>query len=209
MAAGIRSREALEDGLCNTDARVQELMNSHHTLQASLEELGDKFGQLQGTMEFMLAEFQRNLKGKGIAKSQDQVDTPHNYLRTSNHHNTEGNSSFRAPKFDFPVFNGLDIKSWILKSDHFFQFYPMNDEHKLKSVALDLEGEARIWFLAYFKSHPRVSWSQFVQDVEIRFGETSYDNALFEFNRLQQTSSIVHYQKRFEFLRSIVEADKS
>lgn len=69
MVAGTRSKEAIEEGLHNTDSRVQELMNSHHHLQKTVEDFGDKFGHLQSTMEMMMAEFQRTVKGKGSAST--------------------------------------------------------------------------------------------------------------------------------------------
>lgn len=83
----------------------------------------------------------------------------------------------------------------------------MNDDQRLKSVALNVEGEAGTWFLAYYKTHPRVSWTQFVEDIEIRYGDSSFTNVLAEFNRLQQTSIVSQYQKRFEFLRALVEVE--
>lgn len=44
----------------------------------------------------------------------------------------------------------------------------MNDDQKLKSVALNLEGEAGTWFLAYYKSNSGISWTQFMEDVQRR-----------------------------------------
>lgn len=68
----------------------------------------------------------------------------------------------RNPRFDFLVFNGLDIKNSVMRCEYLFQFYPMNNAQKLRSVALHLEGEVRSWFLAYLKYNSTVYWSQFV-----------------------------------------------
>lgn len=57
MAAGTRSKETLEEGLRNTDSRVQELINNHHHLQQTVEEIRTKFGNLHRTMELMMVEF--------------------------------------------------------------------------------------------------------------------------------------------------------
>lgn len=54
MAAGTRSKEAMEEGSRNTDTRVHELMNSHHTLQKSMEDMGEKVNQVHSTMELMM-----------------------------------------------------------------------------------------------------------------------------------------------------------
>lgn len=70
MVVRTHSNEALEEGLRNTDSRVQELMNSNHQLQKYNEEMGDKFGHLQSTIELMVAAFKRNLKGRGVASSE-------------------------------------------------------------------------------------------------------------------------------------------
>lgn len=70
MAAGTRSKETLEEGLRNTDSRVQELMNSHHQLQRTVDDVKEGMKQMQSTMELMMAEFQRNLKDKCPAHDQ-------------------------------------------------------------------------------------------------------------------------------------------
>lgn len=83
----------------------------------------------------------------------------------------------------------------------------MNDMMRLRSVALHLEGEAGPWFLAYFKSNSNLSWKQLIEDVETRFGDISCNSVLVEFNRLTQISSVSQYQKKFEYLRALVEAE--
>lgn len=97
------------------------------------------------------------------------------------------------PKFDFPIFKGIDIKNWLMQCDDFFQFYPISDDQKLKSVALNLEEEIDIWFLAYFKPHHKFSWSQFAKDVEIKFGDSSFKNGLvnlIDYNKLHLCCNI-------------------
>lgn len=133
MAAGTRSKEALEEGLRNTDSRLQELMNSHHHLQKTVETIGEKFGHLQTTMDMMISEFQRNLKGKAPASTSEvNPETPTDSPRTAGIAYDKGLGAFNGgwntrnmnPKFDFPVFNGLEIKNWVMKCENFFQFTP-------------------------------------------------------------------------------------
>lgn len=70
-----------------------------------------------------------------------------------------------------------------MRCDQFFKIYPMDDEQKLISVGLHLDGEAGSWYLAYYKSHPRLTWLQFVEGIEVRFCNSMYSNILGEFNR--------------------------
>lgn len=206
MATGTRSKDSLEESIKKTDFQVQELMNSHYHLQQTVDELGTGFKNGQSTMELMMTQFQQFIKGKDSDLGNN--NEPVIELGQTDGRNVENvvQRNFH-PKFDFPVFNGLDMKNWIMKCEYFFQFHPMNYILRLRSVALHLEGEAGSWFLTYFKNNPNVSWKQFIEDVETRFGDSVSSNALAEFNRLQQSTTVSHYQKKFEFLRALVQLE--
>lgn len=150
---------------------------------------------MQSTMELMMAEFQHSIKGKETVLEKSVkpfVDLTQNAMGNGEQNSVSnsimGNMIQKKihPHFDFPVFNGSDIKNWVMKCEYFFQFHPLNHDLLKLSVALNLEGEARSCFLAYFKSNPNVSWKQFVVDIKTRFGETLY-------NRLQHTTTVSHY----------------
>lgn len=160
MAIGTRSKETFKEGLRNTDSRVQELMNSHHQLQRTVDDVNKEMKQMQSTMELMMAEFHRNLNGKGPAHDQHYKSSGEMNINAGGGVETNSNANQRNfyPRFDFPIFNGVDVKNWIMKCEHFFQIHPMNDMMRLRSVALHLEGQAGPWFLAYFKSNSNVSW---------------------------------------------------
>lgn len=49
-----------------------------------------------------------------------------------------------------------------------------------------------------------MSWEKFKEDVNHRFGDLGDDYGVEEFNKLQQSSTVMAYQEKFEELRAIV-----
>ncbi|KAK4405938.1 hypothetical protein Sango_0600300 [Sesamum angolense] len=90
---------------------------------------------------------------------------------------TSGGSSDAAalPRIEFPRFCGQDFRGWLYKCNQFFQLYrTIPDDSKVKLASIHLEGEALRWhtkFMAARDSESVVKWEEYVQEIEVRFGE--------------------------------------
>ncbi|KAL0380511.1 UNVERIFIED_CONTAM: hypothetical protein Sangu_0115400 [Sesamum angustifolium] len=90
---------------------------------------------------------------------------------------TSGGSSNAAalPRIEFPRFCGQGFRGWLYKCNQFFQLYrTIPDDSKVKLASIHLEGEALLWhtkFMAARDSESVVKWEEYVQELEVRFGE--------------------------------------
>lgn len=60
-----------------------------------------------------------------------------------------------------------------------------------------MEGETLIWYQDAYKSRQFNSLETFTQDIQVRFGPTSYDDPMEALTRLKQTTFIVVYKTQF------------
>ncbi|XP_042939584.1 uncharacterized protein LOC122274627 [Carya illinoinensis] len=105
---------------------------------------------------------------------------------------------FRAIKIDFPKFNGDNPIGWVYKANHYFALYPMPDGQKIWMASLYMEGIALIWFQGAEETGLFVSWDAFVDALQLRFGNSSYDDPMEALKHLKQTSTVTVYKTQFE-----------
>lgn len=63
-----------------------------------------------------------------------------------------------------------------------------------------LEGDAQLWFLKVERDEPVLSWADFKEHCNQRFGPALQCTKLGELTRLRQTGTIDEYQRQFEQL---------
>ena len=105
---------------------------------------------------------------------------------------------FRAIKIDFLKFDGDNPIGWVYKANHYFALYPMPDGQKIWMASLYMEGIALIWFQGAEETGLFVSWNAFVDALQLRFGNSSYDDPMEALKRLKQTSTVTVYKTQFE-----------
>lgn len=113
-------------------------------------------------------------------------------------------------KLEFPKFDGLDPKGWVIKAEQYFEFVNIDEGRKVKMAGLHFEGKASTWYRYYQVSKNNFVWKQFQGDVISRF-ENPENRVVQElFNKLKQTSSVADYEDKFEELRAqVVHRNKS
>ncbi|XP_027093589.2 uncharacterized protein [Coffea arabica] len=109
-----------------------------------------------------------------------------------------------VPKLEFPQFNGNNPREWIRKCEKFFHLYRISEENQVDMTELHLEGQADLWCQNFKRSKEGVAWSEFKEEICSRFKELGEDDVIEKFNKLQQTSSVLAYQEKFEELRALV-----
>ncbi|XP_074355691.1 uncharacterized protein LOC141695333 [Apium graveolens] len=94
-----------------------------------------------------------------------QVPNPH-----LNQHRSEFGFS-PHPKLEFPKFNGLDPKGWIIRAEQYFEFICIDKTRKVKLEGMHFEGKAAIWFRFYQSGRGVIPWKNFVNDYKDQFEE--------------------------------------
>nr|XP_009760314.1 PREDICTED: uncharacterized protein LOC104212668 [Nicotiana sylvestris] len=107
-----------------------------------------------------------------------------------------------APKWELPYFEGHEPKGWIRKCERYFNLYRTPDNLKVEVTALYLNGLADIWYDSLVLSKGEVSWTEFKEELLIRFGEELMGDIVEEFNKLSQTRTVDEFLGKFEELKA-------
>uniref|UniRef100_A0ACD5V793 Uncharacterized protein n=1 Tax=Avena sativa TaxID=4498 RepID=A0ACD5V793_AVESA len=104
------------------------------------------------------------------------------------------------PRVDFPIFDGENPSAWRLKAEAYFQVCAMNPDTWVNCAAMYFMDDALSWLQAS-KAHLQFpAWKEFVEIICNQFGRTEFQNYLRQFNRLQQTGTVVEYASKFNTL---------
>ena len=74
---------------------------------------------------------------------------------------TEQFSEARARKLELPIFDGEDLKSWLLEVSRYFDFNGISESERIAAVAVCLEGSILAWFRWEQRRQPFHSWIGF------------------------------------------------
>ena len=103
-------------------------------------------------------------------------------------------------KLDFPRFSCEEPESYVYKANQYFRYYNTSIREKLMLASFHMEGEALIWFQESEETRVFCDWKLLVQDLNVRFGSTAYDDPMETLKRLRQTTSMAVYKAQFEVL---------
>ncbi|KAG2696289.1 hypothetical protein I3760_07G052400 [Carya illinoinensis] len=106
----------------------------------------------------------------------------------------------RSIRLDFPLFQGDNPHGWLFKVNHFFTYHNIFPQHKLRLVALHMEGKALVWFQDLEESGTLNTWEAFVKALLMRFGPTTYDDPMEQLAKLSQKGTVDDYKTDFEAL---------
>ncbi|KAM7497180.1 hypothetical protein LguiA_021594 [Lonicera macranthoides] len=114
-------------------------------------------------------------------------------------------TNYKAPKYEFPKFDGDDdVIDWLQQCNCFFLINPMPMNERVMFTSLYLSGKARKWLFIRFKSLADVSWELFKKEITKRFANQGYYNVVADLHELKQAGSVEEYQNKFEDLRNQV-----
>lgn len=100
---------------------------------------------------------------------------------------------------DFPIFNGIGPRTWILKCNTYFKIVKnaLEDE-KVSLASIYFEGKAVLWYHYFSSDNHDATWSQFVEMLSTRFEELKKSQIVDDFNKLKLTSGYGEFVEKFE-----------
>ncbi|KAH6786813.1 hypothetical protein C2S52_006365 [Perilla frutescens var. hirtella] len=111
-------------------------------------------------------------------------------------------SKMQEGMMNFPKFDGLQPRVWILRCNGYFKMIPnLPDDQKITLDTMNFEGRAATWYQSFSSKPVDLTWSQFVGIVSARFEELREDNVVVEFNKLRHTGDYWTYVDRFKELK--------
>nr|XP_027093534.1 uncharacterized protein LOC113713927 [Coffea arabica] len=210
MAEGTRMK-SFEEQLRKQEARIQAVIDSLVADKQAMEErlegnqremralMETNSTELKSFMSTQLSSILRSLQGDRAIlgnPTSSAEKTPNNRsvgaqgVRQGEFgHSSRGDGQhwpMGVPRLDFPRFDGHSPKEWI------------------DLVELHLEGKADLWYQNFKKDRGIVHWKDFSLEVCRRFSTVGEADAVEEFSKLSQSSTVLAYQEKFEELRSIV-----
>ena len=217
MAEGTRFK-ALEEQIKRQENKLQEfiedsLLNRKQT-DERLETITAELKTLVATVSTQYGNLMRTINGdKGIlgpgsnAEKSPNRSGNRNVIWLDEPHQERGvRKNFHGPfpKVEFPLFRGENPREWLRKCIKYFQIYHVAEEQWFDVIEMHLEDKADIWFQGFKMGLSKLSWPEFEEGLIKRFGEVGQDDAVEEFSKLQQTSTVLTYQEKFEELKARV-----
>ena len=119
------------------------------------------------------------------------------------HSNRNSYFATRHTKVDFPHFAGVDLNGWLFRCQHFFEMDQTPMDAKVKLAAINLERKALQWhqsWTKFKKNDDTVTWDEYVNALEGRFGDHIGQVPMSELLSLRQTGKVSDYHDQFEAL---------
>ncbi|CAH8271769.1 unnamed protein product [Arabidopsis lyrata] len=101
---------------------------------------------------------------------------------------------------EMPVFEGLNVNSWILRAERYFGFGSFTETEKIRLAYMSVQGPALSWFNLCENRNPFVDWHDFKSRLLQRFGD--FRSVMERFLSLKQVDSVIVYLGEFEELSS-------
>ncbi|KAG8371357.1 hypothetical protein BUALT_Bualt13G0079300 [Buddleja alternifolia] len=189
--------------------QLERMITIQGGLQSSMVAIENFQKGMQQQLQLMNEKMQQQIRGKSILgegpsapmeRRSNLSQTRNNTHSTSENH---GSNYTPFPKIVFPHFDGENPRSWILRSNRYFQVITtIPKEQKVTSASVYLEGKAELWFQGCMEGKELPSWQQFTIAVLECFDDNDPDLIVGNFNKLHQTCSVADYLERFEEMKS-------
>jgi hypothetical protein len=161
------------------------------------------FDQVNATLQAVLTELQA-LRASRSQNNNSSETNPFARDESSHPHTSRSNTtkdySHHNLKLSFPKFNGDDPTGWIYKAEQYFEFQNIALDQQVQLASFHLEGIALQWHRWLAKFCGPLTWDEFTNAIQLRFGPTDYEDPSEALTRLKQTTTIVAYQEAFERL---------
>jgi hypothetical protein len=105
------------------------------------------------------------------------------------------------PKLSFPKFTGENSRISVDKCTDYFRIFSIPECRWTTSAFLHMEENATKWLQMYKMRKGLGDWSEFVCDVEQKFGAYDYMRAVHDLLALHQEGSVEDYTREFEALQ--------
>ncbi|XP_037416836.1 uncharacterized protein LOC119279846 [Triticum dicoccoides] len=101
------------------------------------------------------------------------------------------------PRFDFPLFDGINPKAWRLKCEAYFRVCTLSPDTWVSCAAMYFTDGALTWLQSSQAHLHYQDRGGFAAAIYTQFGREEFQNLLCQFNRLKQTGTIVEYVEQF------------
>jgi len=191
----------LNEALANIQTNltdIQSQLAENTSRQSTLEAQNDHF---HSTFTSILDQVALLTQTETKIPHMNQQSSPH-----SNHSNQQPPTtpSIRPPTLNLSFFDGTNPLDWLFQADQYFSFYQIPLDQHIPMVGFHMQGDALSWFKWLHNNHLLTDWHSFTRALELRFGPSTYINHQVELFKLQQTTSVIEYQGRFERLCNCV-----
>lgn len=134
------------------------------------------------------------------------VNNESNHTKQRSMSGEVGNSRplLRTMKLEVPKFDGSDPHGWAFRINEFFDFHGTPDTLRLRIVSFHLEGKASAWYQWMKANKLLTTWTEFLQNLKLRFGMSIYEDHQGNLSKLTQTTTVAEFQSEFEDLMNKV-----
>jgi hypothetical protein len=101
------------------------------------------------------------------------------------------------PKMDVPKFDGEHPKLWQVQCEDYFEMYNTAPKLWVRLASLQFSGPAARWLSSVQSSIRKFTWSEFSQEVVLRFGRNQHQSLIRRLYKLVQTGSVEDYVHQF------------
>lgn len=101
------------------------------------------------------------------------------------------------PKLKFPTFDGSSPKLWQTKCEKYFEMYATEEVVWVKVATKHFVGVAKRWLQSIKSRVATLSWNQFYQSIQDRFGRKQHELVIRKLFHIRQTSTIQDYVDHF------------
>ncbi|XP_031120513.1 uncharacterized protein LOC116023654 [Ipomoea triloba] len=103
-------------------------------------------------------------------------------------------------RLELPKFDGNDPCGWIFRVTEFFDYHEIPDAQRVRISAFTMEGKASEWYQWMKRNNLFTTWTEFLRQVELRFGASGLEDYQGKLSKLVQLTSVAEYQSEFESL---------
>jgi DNA-directed RNA polymerase subunit RPC12/RpoP len=105
----------------------------------------------------------------------------------------------KAPKMDFPHFDGSNPEEWLRTTEKYFEMVYVPEDEKFNYAQMYITGRADTWLRNSGVLKEKLTWKQFRGTLITRFATSNSYDIVEEFNNIKQgANSVDDYTDRFE-----------
>ena len=199
-----------------TRASTKKAMESHNQfdeINTTLNLLLQKFEAMEGRQDSSDARFEKlhrdfvekcdmGFQGNSSDATPSDPDR-HADARTHQFHRQDSGFQPRPPlvKLDFPRFHdGDDPLGWVYKAEHYFDYFDISADKKVRMASFHMENKALQWFqwVNCVKNYPK--WEDFTKIFCREFGSSDLVDCTENLVKLRQTGLLRDYIVEFRRL---------
>ncbi|KAK0608232.1 hypothetical protein LWI29_027540 [Acer saccharum] len=160
------------------DQRLEQLENA----MGEVVKLTEAFNKLTDRVE-QIAIQTSELAGNSASRvhtpgrAEDSTDAISTLAVRRNAYTSQLSGSYvpKTIKIDFPRYEGKDDPTiWLCKAEQFFQLHAIPTIDRVQLASFHLEGDAHLWYQLLQQEMPVVSWEDFKDGLNSRYGPNQY-----------------------------------